>query len=303
MRPGRIDRRARALALLPAAAWYCLIWGFSAQTAAVSGGLSDGLLYRLLERLSPAFAAAAEPTRTAAVELLSFFERKAAHMFLYFVLALLVYFGICFFLRQARFRSGVTALACAVLAGLDEYHQTMVPGRSGELRDVLVDLCGAGLALGFLALPYLAKWGRRSLSFPLPALVPAALCGLCLLFALRLPAAGEGLPVWAQARFPPSPAAGPEGLAGLYPALRDAAYLAACGVTGVCLPAAGLLAGLHRRRLPWLCAAAVAGAAALSWSGGAALPLAAAGAAVLGILGMLSLWWLAAAFAPFQISR
>lgn len=302
MRTESVNRRARAMALLPAAVWYRLIWGFSAQTAAVSGELSDGLLYRLLEVLSPAFGGAAEPARAAAVELLSFFERKAAHMFLYFVLALLVYFASCFFSQQARVRAGMSALACAVLAGLDEYHQTMVPGRSGELRDVLVDLCGAGLALGFLALPYLAKWGRRSLSFPLPALVSAALGGLCLILALRLPGGAESaLPVWAGAQLPPSSAAaGPEGLAGLAPALRDAAYLAACGVTGVCLPAAGLLAGIHRRRFPWLCAVAVAGAAVLSWGGKAALPLAAAGAAAFGILGMTALWWLASAFAPAQ---
>ena len=167
------SRQARAAALLPAMAWYGVIWRFSSQTAAVSGNLSDRLLYRLMELWSPAFATATEPIRAAAVELLSFFERKAAHMFLYFVLALLVCFATRFFTRRMRGRMGLAVLACGLLAGLDEYHQILVPGRSGELRDVLVDLCGTAIALGFLALPDLARWGRRSFGVPLPALVPA----------------------------------------------------------------------------------------------------------------------------------
>lgn len=304
----RISGRTRAAALLPAMAWYGVIWRFSAQTAAVSGGLSDRLLYRLMELWSPAFAASPEPLRAAAVELLSFFERKAAHMFLHFVLALLVCFAACFFTRRARGRMGVTVLACALLASLDEYHQTMVPGRSGELRDVLVDLCGAGIALGFLALPHGAAWCRRSLGVPfLPSLLPAAVCVVCLCLALR-PAsshAASALARWAAERFVPEAAAmGPAALAGfleeLGSALRDTLFLVACGIAGVCVPMVGMLAGARREGVFAACGAAVLGAAALSRGGGAALPLAAGALALLGVLGMGTLWWLATAFATIQ---
>lgn len=305
MTGGRI--RARALSLLPAALWYRLIWGFSAQTAAVSGNLSDRLLYRLLEALSPAFALSAQPARAAAVELLSFFERKAAHMFLYFILALLVWFAVCFFTRRPGMRIGLTALACVLLATLDEYHQTMVPGRSGELRDVLVDLCGAGAALGFLALPHLARWSRKSLSFPLPALVPAALALLCVCLALRPPEilSASYLSVWAAERFVPEAGSmSPEALAGLLeqlaPSLRDALFLTASGVSGVFIPMAGLLAGLSRRTVCLAACAAAAAAVILSWGAGAALPLAAGGMAALGALGMGALWGVAQARPPLQ---
>ena len=60
----------KLLLWLPAALWYRVIWGFSAQTAAVSGDLSDRLLWRLMTALSPAFAAGDFPARSAAVELL-----------------------------------------------------------------------------------------------------------------------------------------------------------------------------------------------------------------------------------------
>lgn len=299
--------QVRAAALLPAAAWYGIIWRFSAQTAAASGDLSDRLLYRLMALLSPAFAASGEPARTATVELLSFFERKAAHMFLYFVLALLVYFAVCCFFRQARLRMGLTALACALLAGLDEYHQTMVPGRSGELRDVLVDLCGAGIALGFLVLPYLVRWSRQSFSVPLPALVPAAVCLLCLCMSLRPPQAhaASALARWAAAQFVPEAAAmAPNELAEflqeLAPALRDALFLAACGVAGVCVPMAGLLAGLRLPALCGLCAGAAVIPAGLSQLCGAALPLACGGISMLGLVGMGALWWFAVGLSPIK---
>lgn len=304
MTAGRVSRRTRLLALLPAAAWYGLIWRFSAQPAAVSGDLSDRLLYRLLGRLSPAFAASAENVRTTAVEVLSFFERKAAHMLLYFVLALLVCFAASFLTRRLRARMGLTALAVLLLAGLDEYHQTMVPGRSGELRDVLVDLCGAGIALAFLALPSLARWGRRSFGVPLPPLVPAALCLVCLCLALSPAEAQQASPLarWAVTRY--MAGVSPEALAavlnGLAPILRDTLFLASCGVCGVCVPMAGLLAGSGRRTVCGLCCAAVAAGVVLSLLGAAALPLAAGGLALLGVLGMGALWWAAAALAPVR---
>ena len=79
---------------LPAALWYRVIWGFSAQTAAVSGDLSDRLLWRLMNGLSPSFAGAGEALQSAAVELLSYFEREAADMVWSVVLAVLVGGGL-----------------------------------------------------------------------------------------------------------------------------------------------------------------------------------------------------------------
>lgn len=130
---------------LPAAAWYGAIWRFSAQTAAVSGALSDRLLYRLLDGWSEVFRSASEEGREAIVSFLSFYERKAAHMFLYFVLAGLLTLALP---KWDAGRRGAAALGlCAVLAALDEFHQTFVPGRSGQVRDVLVDAAGAACFL------------------------------------------------------------------------------------------------------------------------------------------------------------
>lgn len=295
----------RWLALLPAALWYAVIWHFSAQPASVSGGLSDRLLYQAMLLCSPRFAAAPETVRITAVEALSFFERKAAHMFLYFVLALLAYFAACFFLRRLTARAGAAAAVCAVLAALDEYHQTMVPGRSGEVRDVLVDLGGALIALAFLALPQLARRYRRRLRHPLPAsLAPAALSLLCLGLALAPSSFHQAAPLarWTAARYlqGASRSALAALLAELAPILRDMVFLTACGLAGVCLPLTALLAGPRRRSAGMLCGATVLGAALLAWVGGAAFPLPAGGLALLGALAMGALWGVGEALAGIR---
>ena len=42
----------------------------------------------------------------------------------------------------------ILALAAgAIYAALDEYHQRFVPGRSGEIKDVLIDACGLLLGI------------------------------------------------------------------------------------------------------------------------------------------------------------
>lgn len=295
-----MPKHIKVLAWLPAVLWYSVIWRFSAQPATVSGDLSDRLLWRILNALSPAFAPAPQHVQTAAVELLSFFERKTAHMFLYFVLALLVLFALRFLCKHRGVRMGLALLVCAVLAALDEYHQTMVPGRSGEVRDVLVDLAGAGIALGLTALPLLAAWCRQNMGFPIPALVPALLCLLPLLPALLSPEILAGLSpiVWAAEQFFPEAeilpsASWPKMLADLAAVVRDTFFLASCGLLGVCTLLAAGLASLRGRGIALCALGAVLLAAVLAWATGAALPSAAAGLTVLGIL-LAGLLWAAA---------
>ena len=158
-------RQAAPLRFIPAALWYGVVFWFSSRTASASGGQSDGLVSRILEAVSPAYRAAGEEAGRFAVEVLSFPVRKGAHMFLYFVLALLLLYALPF-LKRRSIRGWTALAACAVLAALDEYHQTFVPGRSGEARDVAVDLCGSAIALGLWAYTLWAgspKGGRRAL--------------------------------------------------------------------------------------------------------------------------------------------
>ena len=231
----------KLLLWLPALLWYWVIWGFSAQTAAVSGDLSDRLLWRLMALVSPAFAEADAVTQNAAVELLSFFERKAAHMFLYFVLILLLWLALLPLIQGKRHQIPLAAVLCAALAGLDEYHQTFIPGRSGELRDVCVDLAGAAVAVALVTLLlWAARWRRENHRGP-SAWIPLGLCALLAVIIAAFGVSFSRLPVfvWAVERFVPDfpaldGAAQTVLLAALSPILRETLFPAACGLLGAC---------------------------------------------------------------------
>jgi VanZ family protein len=53
------------------------------------------------------------------------------------------------------------AAVCAAFGVLDEFHQSFVPGRTADIRDVAADAAGATLALTAWALVS-ARWGRRA---------------------------------------------------------------------------------------------------------------------------------------------
>ena len=123
--------------LLPAG-WYTVIFRFSAQNATVSGSLSDRLLYRLLHAVSGAFRALTAEGQTAVVEFLSYYERKGAHMFLYFVLMGLLLFALRPWLTSAPKRAAAAIAVCTVLA---EYLRGRFPGltvtKSASHREVI----------------------------------------------------------------------------------------------------------------------------------------------------------------------
>ena len=87
-------------------------------------------------------------------EIVTFVVRKAAHMSEYFALGMSL--AAAFFTgvtgkEKARvktvFPAGIIGIVYAVS---DEIHQRFVPGRSGELRDVLIDSVGVICGLAFM---------------------------------------------------------------------------------------------------------------------------------------------------------
>ena len=156
-----LSRKARIRAFLPAAAWYAVIFAFSAQTGEESGELSGAIVHGsvgLMGELGALFR-----TDWDALQLLSLLVRKGAHMGVFFILTGLLFLG---FRKLWTDRKACMTWAmglCAVLAALDEFHQLFVPGRDGKLSDVLIDTCGAVCFLLFsLALSSLRRaWKRR----------------------------------------------------------------------------------------------------------------------------------------------
>ncbi len=116
--------------------WMAVIFYLSHQTASESSELSTGFMSLMINIFSNVFPLDVPE------ELLHFWIRKSAHFTAYLLLGI--------FVIQALFRQGkwkkdsiVAIIVCVVYAISDEIHQVFIPGRSGEVRDVLIDSSGA----------------------------------------------------------------------------------------------------------------------------------------------------------------
>ena len=75
----------------------------------------------------------------------SFYVRKLAHFSLFFSLELVLYIGIKMLIN--KFPGLYSILILIIYAISDEVHQYFIPGRSCEIRDMLIDICGGLCAL------------------------------------------------------------------------------------------------------------------------------------------------------------
>ncbi|HWQ88481.1 MAG TPA: VanZ family protein [Desulfitobacteriaceae bacterium] len=135
-----MSKRRKLLILLSWTAvllWLGLIFRLSSQAADQSGALSTGLTQIIVGML-----VTLAPESNFDISQFDHLVRKYAHFTAYLVLSVLVI--------NAKRRSGLKgwkwlflALAfCLLYAVSDEIHQLYVPGRSGQIRDILIDGCG-----------------------------------------------------------------------------------------------------------------------------------------------------------------
>lgn len=124
------------------------IFWFSAQPADESSNLSGRFMTWLLSGQVPFLTWLVTVTRV--FEWLNI--RKCAHAFIYFTLGISAELAAGIRERTGEQRISRTWLFCVLYACSDEMHQFFVPGRSCELRDVLIDSAGAlvGVLLVFL---------------------------------------------------------------------------------------------------------------------------------------------------------
>lgn len=75
------------------------------------------------------------------------FIRKNAHFFIYLILGALVKYALNSTGIRGFKAAAIGLLICVAYAFSDEIHQLVVPGRGGQLSDVVIDSCGAGLGI------------------------------------------------------------------------------------------------------------------------------------------------------------
>lgn len=137
----------KLISCLPTLFLLFLIFGFSAQDGETSGSLSYQISLYIVQLFSPLLPAArTQEVLFERAELIHILVRKAAHMTEYFLLALSLQLSLSawFSHRIEPKKRILVGLAITILfAALDEFHQTFVPGRSGNLTDVCIDSIGA----------------------------------------------------------------------------------------------------------------------------------------------------------------
>lgn len=127
-----------------------LIFSFSSDNAESSTKKSDGFIIKTVQVVLGRELSQSEKDKW--LKLLVVPVRKLAHFTLYFILGLLV-FNFIFEFSFARWWGVYLSIGISFLyACSDEVHQLFVPGRSGQVSDVLLDTFGScvGIFLYFL---------------------------------------------------------------------------------------------------------------------------------------------------------
>jgi len=123
--------------------WMVLIFNLSHQPATKSNQLSTGITEVIVENIEKII-----PNAEADISRFNHIVRKNAHFAVYYVLGVLLINA----LRKNgaySYRSvGLALLICILYAASDEVHQLFVPGRGGQIKDVLIDSAGASVGIG-----------------------------------------------------------------------------------------------------------------------------------------------------------
>lgn len=126
------------------------IYWFSSKEANVSSQQSDNLIIKL--GIMTAEEIKENPEKAKEIR---FLIRKSAHFVIYLVLGVSVY--LTFYHFRVKGACLIGWITTIILSGFDEFHQSFVPGRSMELRDVIIDSSGALLGILILMIIHVIK--------------------------------------------------------------------------------------------------------------------------------------------------
>ncbi|MBO5550706.1 MAG: VanZ family protein [Lachnospiraceae bacterium] len=145
----KTEKLKAALRFIPAVLWMGMIYWFSAQPADISTEESFTLASQIVEFYA-GFSGMEEPVQLQMSLTIEPFLRKAAHMSEYALLAVLLYSALKGLHISYRRAALISLLICILYSCTDEWHQTFVFGRSGSIRDVIIDTLGAAVALSVI---------------------------------------------------------------------------------------------------------------------------------------------------------
>ena len=125
--------------------WMGFIFSMSSENAEKSSNTS-GQTIRVVLSAVPGFEEQPEEVKVNIIEKLQFIVRKSAHFIGYMILGILAS-GLILYYGNINKKYLLAFLICVIYAISDEIHQLFVPGRSGQVRDVLIDSAGSLLGI------------------------------------------------------------------------------------------------------------------------------------------------------------
>ena len=128
--------------------WMILIFILSNQQANDSTKLSDGVIENTIGNIYKLTHKNTNEEKLKEIKIkYTHITRKTAHFTIYMILGLLVGLLLKEYNIDTKKAILYGILICMCYAISDEIHQIFVSGRSGEIRDVLIDTCGSMVGL------------------------------------------------------------------------------------------------------------------------------------------------------------
>ena len=144
----------------------CVIFSLSHQPASESSQTSGSVIRFLAEIFIKDFENLSNTIQSEIISSLQFIVRKGAHFSAYFVLGIFSFFTFLTYNKPSFIiRSLISLSVCFAFSVSDEIHQLFIPGRSGEIRDVLIDTGGSMLSILILFFIFLSVFKKHNKVF------------------------------------------------------------------------------------------------------------------------------------------
>lgn len=153
------ESKKKFLYIIPAIIWMVFIFYMSGKTGQESSGQSGKISLFITDLLEKVRQDSPQEMQNLQ-DILELVIRKAAHVTEYAILFLLSYLAtVKISMSQSRFYNRSIAVLISLLyACSDEMHQLLVPGRSGKMIDVGIDMAGVLIVLICMILSKNTKW-------------------------------------------------------------------------------------------------------------------------------------------------
>lgn len=123
--------------------WMAMIFYMSNQPSHISSAQSGGVIAMLSD--VPIVGNIIE--KMIELDIAQFIIRKAAHLSAFCILAILIFMSFYDDIKKINIVAFKSMVFTFLYACTDEFHQFFIPGRSSELRDVIIDSTGGFIGI------------------------------------------------------------------------------------------------------------------------------------------------------------